>query len=380
MNAQKLLQLIQDPERAQTGDLRDLEQLVEDFPAFHAARMVHLKVLQLTGNYRQATYLPKAAAYLPDRVVLKRWMEGEDAQGQPTVPLQFLHQSPVEVPDEPVVREATPIPDAPPLPVVEAPIVELPQAIAVVVPDVPSAPAAALPEPPQRDADWDTLDPVAKAKRILERNRAMRAGLNQPITPPLAQPEPTVVEAPTPAVELEPEPLTWPAEEVFVESPEVAIEVVQEVTPVVATAVPEPAVVQVHADAKMTFAEWLAKGARTSMAAEPASAVQVEPVVPQVASPATPPVAEVTSRALIDRFLDQPPVLKPKKDAAPAPVPNPMPYAGQALVTETLAQLYFAQGHLALAEEAYEILKLKYPEKSSFFAARIREIKALRKT
>jgi hypothetical protein len=376
MNAQKLLQLIQDPERAQTGDLRDLEQLVEDFPAFHAARMVHLKVLQLTGNYRQATYLPKAAAYLPDRVVLKRWMEGEDAEGLPAVPLQFLHQSPPEVADEPVVRAATPIPDAPPLPVEEAPIVELPQAIAVVVPDVPSSPAAALPEPPQRDADWDSLDPVAKAKRILERNRAMRAGLDQPIAPPPVQPEPPVVQAPTPPVELEPEPFAWPAEEVVVKAPEV----VHEVNPVVALAATEPVVAQVNTDAKMTFAEWLAKGARTPLPAEPAPAVQVERAVPQVERPATPPAAEVTSRALIDRFLDQPPVLKPKKDASPAPVSNPMPYAGQALVTETLAQLYFAQGHLALAEEAYEILKLKYPEKSSFFAARIREIKALRKT
>ena len=47
------------------------------------------------------------------------------------------------------------------------------------------------------------------------------------------------------------------------------------------------------------------------------------------------------------------------------------------LTTETLAKLYVEQGHYERAIQAYKILCLKYPKKSSFFANRIKEIEIL---
>ena len=43
-------------------------------------------------------------------------------------------------------------------------------------------------------------------------------------------------------------------------------------------------------------------------------------------------------------------------------------------MTETLAEVYFKQGKLKKAIKAYEILALKYPEKSGFFADQIQKI------
>ena len=376
MNAQELMRYLEKPENLTAQSVRDLDVLVEDFPYFHAARLAHLKALQATGNYRQSEYLSKAAAYLPDRAVLKSWLEGAEEEA---VPLQFLHPEPVIEPEkkavEPVeeelevVEEVIHLPEAPPeVEMAEEPMVEEEPAIVVAPPQAtPIAPAK-----PQVDEDWDSLDPVAKARRILEKNRAIRAALEgrtlEPPTPAppakveekemvSARPEPEV--APALPQEAEPQPMeAMPQPEA---TPTPAPERVPERKPHLAT------------PGKMTFAEWLQAGRQQ------APAQREEPAqVPQESAPVQEAPAVASKEEIIDRFLQAQPKIQPKKEPVAAPQ-VPMPTSGSMLVTETLAKLYQDQGHLQLAEEAYEILKLKYPEKSSFFAARIREIKALQK-
>ncbi len=48
------------------------------------------------------------------------------------------------------------------------------------------------------------------------------------------------------------------------------------------------------------------------------------------------------------------------------------------LITETLANIYFKQKNYEKALEAYKKLSLKYPEKSIYFAARIKEIEVIK--
>jgi hypothetical protein len=48
------------------------------------------------------------------------------------------------------------------------------------------------------------------------------------------------------------------------------------------------------------------------------------------------------------------------------------------LITETLAAIYFQQKNYNKAQQAYQKLSLKYPEKSVYFAARIKEIEVLK--
>ena len=47
----------------------------------------------------------------------------------------------------------------------------------------------------------------------------------------------------------------------------------------------------------------------------------------------------------------------------------------QEIVTETLAEIYFKQGHLEKSIESYEKLILKFPKKSTLFAKKIKLIK-----
>ena len=82
--------------------------------------------------------------------------------------------------------------------------------------------------------------------------------------------------------------------------------------------------------------------------------------------------------ALIDKFIETNPKIAPiKPGSAPAPQFELNSSDNTHLMTETLARVYLEQKKYQKAIQAYEILILKYPEKSSFFADRINEIKNL---
>lgn len=82
---------------------------------------------------------------------------------------------------------------------------------------------------------------------------------------------------------------------------------------------------------------------------------------------------------LIDKFIENNPKIPPiKKDVEiPAIFYEPSHADNSSLMTETLARVYLEQKKYQKAIQAYEILILKYPEKSSFFADRILDIKHL---
>ncbi|NHN26521.1 hypothetical protein FIA58_012615 [Flavobacterium jejuense] len=81
---------------------------------------------------------------------------------------------------------------------------------------------------------------------------------------------------------------------------------------------------------------------------------------------------------IIDRFIELNPKISPVKEATPAPINiSKSSEEPTHLMTETLAKIYLEQKKYQKAIQAYDILILKYPEKSSFFANRIKDIKNL---
>ena len=81
---------------------------------------------------------------------------------------------------------------------------------------------------------------------------------------------------------------------------------------------------------------------------------------------------------MIDRFIETNPKIIPSK-TAPQTVINieKSEEDSSLLMTETLAKIYLEQKKYQKAIQAYQILILKYPEKSVLFAQRIEDIKAL---
>ena len=86
---------------------------------------------------------------------------------------------------------------------------------------------------------------------------------------------------------------------------------------------------------------------------------------------------------LIDDFLEKNPKIVPMKKTDITPVSTPSNFVQNTeeysdLMTETLAQIYTEQKKYDKAIKAYKILILKYPEKNSLFANRIKEIENLK--
>lgn len=80
---------------------------------------------------------------------------------------------------------------------------------------------------------------------------------------------------------------------------------------------------------------------------------------------------------IIDKFIEANPKISPIK-TEPTPIILQQTEGDTSyLMTETLAKVYLEQKKYQKAIQAYEILILKYPEKSSLFADRISDIKFL---
>lgn len=82
--------------------------------------------------------------------------------------------------------------------------------------------------------------------------------------------------------------------------------------------------------------------------------------------------------ALIDKFIEANPKIAPVKENSVISLNSSKSIEEPThLMTETLAKVFLEQKKYHKAIQAYEILILKYPEKSSLFAVRIIEIKNL---
>ena len=81
---------------------------------------------------------------------------------------------------------------------------------------------------------------------------------------------------------------------------------------------------------------------------------------------------------LIDQFIATKPKIKPVIATETIDIIDQSSKENESLMTETLARVYLEQKKYDKAIKAFTILSLKYPEKSGFFADRIKAVKFLK--
>ncbi|PXY43056.1 tetratricopeptide repeat protein [Flavobacterium hydrophilum] len=133
---------------------------------------------------------------------------------------------------------------------------------------------------------------------------------------------------------------------------------------------------------KHSFQEWLqlAKPEPIDRTNEvPKEEIQTETKVENIVENEMMDEEKKKKAEIIDKFIETNPKISPIKQTAITPAVQPDAYKedNSYLMTETLARVYLEQKKYTKAIQAYEILILKYPEKITFFADRISDIKIL---
>ena len=305
-----------------------LKKAVEKFPYSTALQMLLTKGYQNQDSYLFPQALRRSAALSRDRRALFAWIENSferPAQDiEPTSVEEILASVRVEEPTQTI--ELAPVKTIPVAEVIENPA---------------NHPAGDLSHLPER------------VRAIIERSRRIREGMHPTTTetptagaPVLASPAPIASapeSPPAPVREVAPQRIPEPISEPI--------------------ANPTPESMESSDAAASSFAQWLQQNTRKEEKENPFS-----------------------TQELIDAFLEKSPRKAPSTPASPHEIrPETVDYiqhlvgGDELFMTETLAKVYLAQGAYTKAAQAYEILRLKYPEKSATFAALILEIRQLQR-
>ena len=360
-DAARVQELWANPDRVAASDLVWLEELVGAYPAAVPLWWLYVRAVQRAESPKFAQVLQRCAAISPDRSALMSWVE------EPLIPQAIVAKTePKVAKPEPTVAKTEPKVAKP------DPQVEVPKPEPMVAKPEPKVakpePKAEVPQsaPAQpKEIDLDSLPEKVRAQIL--RSRAIMAKIKGEEPAPSAAPAATPVLAPT--VKSAPEPLAPALVKPYApESPVVA----EPLARVDAAPKPKP---KVAAKAKQ---EEVPKPSIAAESAAPA-AEGLSPFAQFVTRLSNSAASGPKAEDLIDEFLSNNPRISPldkrDKDAVAPVVQSESSELVTGLVTETLARLYAEQGHAAKAIQAYEILKLRVPEKSLIFAARIEALR-----
>jgi len=298
MNVQDFTYLLQNPDKVVTPiQTKQLEDVLEEYPYFQAARALQLKGLRNLNSFKYNNALKKTAAYSTDRDVLFDFITSKDFL-QNSIANSISGKTNLNEEQESDVEE----------------LVEVKKAI----PIIEKSEDKPLPQDVD-DAD-QILDPKLFKSKDPKVDKAIKA------------------EKEKAKKELEiGKPLPFTKQE------------------------------------KHSFSEWLQLASLKTIERDHEKLNTNDPAEDEIDFPLEKDVLKKKKFDLIDKFIENNPKIVPtKKSTSKVDMTESIKLNKDELMTETLAKVYLEQKKYKKAIQAYKILSLKYPEKSGFFADRIK--------
>lgn len=307
MNVEDFTYLLKNPDKVVNPiQTNQLEEILEEYPYFQAARALHLKGLKNLNSYKYNNALKITAAHTTDRDILFHFITSKDFLNSKglTSPLKEK-----EIADLNVTAEEIKIP------------------IKKVIPLIEESKDKPLPQ--------DTED----ANKILDPSLFKTKAVTK---------EPSLEKENTEAQQ----------------SNEDTLEIGK----------PLP----FNQKEKHSFAEWLQLTSVKEIDRKPKTAEANEKTKKSTPESATQENSKKNKFDRIDNFIAKKPKIIPQKNITEKiDIKASTTLDKNELMTQTLAKVYLEQKKYKKAIQAYKILSLKYPEKSSYFADRIKAVQKL---
>jgi len=301
MNPKDFIYLLQHPDKVVSPiQTNQLEEILDEFPYFQAARSLHLKGLKSLNSFKYNNALKVTAAYTADREVLFDFITSKD----------FLQNRIADT----LSGKATSLVDTE---------IESEEVIPQKSKDIPPNPSQDEPLPLTKAEADALLDP----KLFISKDPKFDEALSE--------------DKKRASKDLElGEPLPFSKKE------------------------------------KHSFSEWLQLSSFKPVKRNEGRREERE--IENIHFPLEEDTEKLKKFELIDKFIADNPKIKPQKDVPKVSIGNSVTFDNKELMTETLAKVYLEQKKYKKAIQAYKILSLKYPEKSGFFADRIKAVERLK--